>query len=411
MIDIIGIGSGGPESLSVGALGRIEQATLLVGTKRHLKLFPGFKGTKFEITPLQKAVKKIKQAGSVPVVVLATGDPGLFGIGEYLTRELGKRNVRIVPNVSIVQEAFASIKESWNGVKIISVHGDKAAEARGVDRAVEGIMRSSKTAVFTDPENTPSKIAKALIKKGVKQGAYKVIVFSALGTKDERITRGSLASISKLKFNPLNLMVIFGPENNGELLQGPLFGLDESEYKHTNGLITKGEVRAVTLSKLALLNEPGFVVWDVGSGSGSVAIEAAGLVSSGVVYAIERKPERIKNIEANRKRFKRVNVEIVKANAPAGLKGLLDPDRVFVGGGGSGITDILKTVSKRLRPGGLVVVNAVTIETIAKSTKFFKDNKWPYEMVSINVSRGRSVAGVTVMDAQNPVSVITAKRS
>lgn len=407
MIDIIGIGSGGVESLSAGALGRIESATLLVGTKRHLTLFSDFKGDKFEIAPLKAAVEKIKAAGSAPVAVLATGDPGLFGIGEYLTSVLGKARVRIVPNVSIVQEAFASIKESWNGVKIISVHGDKAGEERGEAGAVYEIMRNSKTAVFTDPKITPSRIAKALIKKRAK--GYKVIVFSALGTKDELITRGSLALISKKKFNPLNLMVVFGPEDGGELLQSPLFGLDESEYKHTNGLITKAEVRAVTLSKLAL--RPGQVVWDIGSGSGSVAIEAAGLVGSGVVYAIERQPERIKNIEANRSRFKRVNVEIVKANAPAGLTGLLDPDRVFVGGGGKGITEILKTVSKRIRPGGLVVVNAVTIETLAKSTKFFKDNKWLFEVASINISRGRSVAGVTVMDAENPVSVITARRS
>ncbi len=409
MIDIIGIGSGGVESLSAGALGRIDGAALLVGSKRHLDLFPDFKGTRFEIAPLNKAVKKIKQAGSAPVVVLATGDPGLFGIGGYLTKELGRTRVRIVPNVSIVQEAFARIKESWNGLKIISVHGDKATEDRGVDRAADVIMRNSKTAVFTDPENTPSKIAKALIKRGAIKGGYKVIVFSALGTKDERITRGSLELIARKKFNPLNLMVIFGPEHGAELQQSPLFGLDASEYKHTNGLITKAEVRAVTLSKLNL--KPGLIVWDVGSGSGSVAIEAAGLVGSGVVYAIERQPQRIKNIEANRKRFKRVNVEIVKANAPAGLKGLPDPDRVFVGGGGKGITGILRTVSKRLRPGGLVVVNAVTIETIAKSTRFFKENKWPFEIVSINISRGRSVAGVTVMDAENPVSVITAGRS
>lgn len=409
MIDIIGIGSAGIESLTAVVLARIDRASILVGTRRHLDLFPDFKGTLIELGPLKAALKKIKAAGSVPVVVLATGDPGLFGIGEYLTCELGRARVRITPNVSIVQEAFARIKESYVGVKVVSVHGGKPGGGRGIDKAVDVIMSSAKTAVYTDAKNTPSKIAKALIKKGAK--GYKVIVLEALGTKKERITRGSLVSIARARFHPLNLMVLFGLGSGGELAKSPLFGLDASEYKHTNGLITKAEVRAVTLSKLALINEPGFVLWDVGSGSGSVAIEAAGLVSSGVVYAIEQKPERIKNICVNKVRFKRNNVEIVKAMAPAGLGELPDPDRVFVGGAGRGLPDILKVASKRLRPGGVIVVNAVTLETLSAAIKFFKEKRWSFEVVSINIARSRVVAGVNIMEAENPVSVITALKS
>jgi precorrin-6Y C5,15-methyltransferase (decarboxylating) len=405
MIDIIGIGSGGVESLSKGALGRIEAAKILVGTKRHLELFPGFKGTLIELGPLKAALKKIKAAGSTPVVVLATGDPGLFGIGEYLTRELGSRRVRITPNVSIVQEAFSKIKVSQVGVKVVSVHGGKAGEDRGVEKAADAIMSNLKTAVYTDPKNTPSKIAKALIRKGAN--GYKVIVFETLGTKEEKITRGTLSFIARKRFNPLNLMVVFNKMGE-EVQESPLFGRDASEYNHTNGLITKAEVRAVTLSKLAL--SPGLTLWDVGSGSGSVAIEAAGLIGTGKVYAIEQKAERIKNIKANRARFKSTNVEIICAKAPAGLAKLPAPDRVFVGGGGKGVVDILKLVAKRLRPGGLIVVNAVTIETLTNASEFFKKNGWSFEVVSINIARSRDIAGVKIMDAENPVSVITARK-
>lgn len=407
MIDIIGIGSGGVSSLCPSALARIESADILVGTKRYQALFPGFKGRRIEIGALKSVIKKILAAGNVPIVVLATGDPGLFGIGEYFTKELGRARVRITPNVSIVQEAFARIKKSWNGVKIISVHGTKAGKDRSVDTAVEEIMRSAKSAVYTDPKNKPSDLARALLKKGAD--GFKVIVFEALGAKEEKITRGSLSLISQKKFNPLNLTLFFAPEKGEPLSQASLFGLDVTKYKHTNGLITKAEVRAVTLSKLSIT--PGLVLWDVGSGSGSVAIEAAGLIAPGVVYAIECKAQRIKNIEVNKERFKRSNIEIICANAPKGLGKLPDPDRVFIGGGGHALPGILKLVSKRLQSGGVIVVNAVTLETLTNASKFFKENGWSFEVVTINISQSRDIAGVKIMEAQNPVSVITAMRS
>jgi precorrin-6Y C5,15-methyltransferase (decarboxylating) len=353
-------------------------------------------------------IEKVKRAkiGKAPVVVLATGDPGFFGIGELIAKELGKNSVTIIPNVSIVQEAFARIKESSNGLNTISVHGEKGSEDRNIDKAVGLILRSKKTAVYTDPLATPEKIAKALIKKGAK--GYRVIVFESLGTKEEKITRGGLSLIAGRRFNPLNLLVFFAPDGDGDEPRG--FGLPVIEYKHTNGLITKSEVRAVTLSKLALTDKSGLVLWDVGSGSGSVSIESSTFMPSGSVYAIEKKADRIKNIEANRARFKRANVEIIKGSAPACLKKLPDPDRVFVGGGGRSVPDILKIVSIRLRAGGTVVVNAVTISTLTRATSFFTDIGWPFELVQMNVARGREVGGYMIMEAENPVSIITARR-
>lgn len=413
MIYVVGIGSRGTESLTKGTFDIIARAGLLVGTKRHLELFPAFKGRKISIAPVQGMIEKIKKAKAggarALVVVLATGDPGLFGIGELIVTKFGKRDVKIVPNVSIVQEAFARIKESSNGLKIISVHGEKGKDDRSIDKAVREIMRNRKTAIYTDPKASPEKIARALVKKHAK--GYRAVVFEALGTDVEKITRGSLALIAGKRFNPLNLMVVFAPVVGEEHLEGSRFGLDIKEYRHTNGLITKPEVRSVTLAKLALVNDPGFVLWDVGSGSGSVAIEAAGMIQAGIVYAIEKKVARAKNIEMNRARFKRANLEIVRASAPACLKKLAYPDRVFVGGGGKSLPDILKVVSKRLKPGGIVVVNAVTLETVARATSFFKENSWPFELVQLSVAKGREVGGTMIMEAENPVSIITARRS
>ena len=415
MIYIVGIGSAGLESLTSATLKIIEGAGLLVGSKRHLDIFPSFKGQRLPVAPMKMMIEKVKRANAgagtkgVRVVVLATGDPGLFGIGSLITRECGKGHVRIIPNLSIVQEAFARIKESANGVNIISVHGESTLDDRSIAGAVREIMRSQKCAVYTDAKAGPEILAQELIKKGAK--GYRAVVFEALGTGDEKITRGSLPLIAKKSFNPLNLIVLFAPAGLEEQREGaPRFGLNIGEYRHTNGLITKAEVRAVTLSKLSLIDAVGLVMWDIGSGSGSVAIEAAGLLPSGTVYAVEERAVRAKNIEANRARFKRANLEIITARAPSCLKKLPDPERVFVGGGGRGITDILKVVASMLNPRGIVVVNAVTIETLTSATSFFKDKEWPFEVVQINVARSRPVGGSMIMEAENPVSVITAKR-
>ena len=135
MIYVVGIGSRGLESLSKGTLDLIARAGLLVGSKRHLVLFAAFKGRKISIAPVKGMIEKIRKAktGRAPVVVLATGDPGLFGIGELIATRFGKRHVKIIANVSIVQEAFARIKESSNGLKIISVHGDNVKYDRSID--------------------------------------------------------------------------------------------------------------------------------------------------------------------------------------------------------------------------------------------------------------------------------------
>ncbi|MEE8574161.1 MAG: precorrin-6y C5,15-methyltransferase (decarboxylating) subunit CbiE [Thermodesulfobacteriota bacterium] len=411
MIYVIGVGLAGKESFPVSLLKKIESAEMLVGSARHLTLFTDYKGEVVKLAKLEPAIKKIsaliKKKKSAKIVVLATGDPGLFGIGELITKKFGKKSVRIIPNVSTVQEAFARINESWNGAKIISAHGIGADGERSLGSAVETILGNMKTVLFTDPKNTPACVARALLERGAE--GLTAYVFEALGTKREKITRATLSAITKKKFDQLNLMIfIRGGIKKTAAVKLKTPGLPDDRFIHRKGLITKSEVRAITLSKLAPAD--GDVIWDVGSGSGSVAIEAELLTSGSRVFAIEEKPPRVHDIKKNALKLGATNLFVIKGTAPESLKGLPRPDKVFIGGGGEGVKKILSFVSKKIKPGAVVVVNAVTIDTVTAATGFFKRGKWDFELAEVNVAKTKDVAGLSLLCAGNPVFIIKGVR-
>src|SRR3970040_2508425 len=201
MIYIIGSGVEGKSSLSQRALGLIEGAGVLIGGRRHLACFPEFQGKKIAIgSDLSEIVKVITLNSELRtpnlIVILATGDPNFFGIADFIIKKIGRELVEIIPNVSAMQEAFARIKENWNDARFLSVHGRGTvrSEESGV-RSEKGIIDKitccNKVGIFTDPENTPSKIAKALIERGIKD--YHAYVCEDLGTDNEKITEGTLA--------------------------------------------------------------------------------------------------------------------------------------------------------------------------------------------------------------------------
>lgn len=408
MIHIIGIGVDGKKSLTARALAAIDGATLLVGGARHLDEFGDSGAEKAVIKGGLEGVaaiikEHIASRKGASVAVLATGDPFLFGIGGFIVKKFGKRSVEVMPNVSTVQEAFARIKTDWGGVKILSAHGRGAS----VEDIARQAARREKLAIFTDPDNTPAKIAGALIKKGMD--GRRAYVCESLGTAKERTTEYSLAALARRKsFHPLNiLLLIRDGEAKSDGAVEPLFGLPDSSFVHTCGMITKEEIRVVALSKLALRRDS--VLWDIGAGCGSVAVEAARLASAGAVLAVEKDAARVSQIEKNRKRFNLDNLTVVHGEAPGCMEGLKlgQPDAVFIGGGGTGITGIMRYASKRLKKGGRMVVNAVTLETAHGATEHLRRIGWKWEAVMINLSRSRGIGGLNMLGAHNPVFVIS----
>lgn len=342
-----------------------------------------------------------------PIVLLASGDPMFFGIGRRAVREFGKDTVEIIPDLSSIQLAFSRIKEPWDDAFLMSLHGGPDPEKRRrlpyeIKDIPSLLKRHHKIVILTDKENNPSEIAKAL--KG-REG-YQVFVCERLGYPDERIISGRPEEIVDLQFRDPNVVIIKAEEQKGRRAEGQKIGLKEEEIFHSRGLITKDEIRAMVIHKLRPSGEG--VFWDIGAGSGSVSLEMAMLSERIKVYAVERDPDQIGHLKANRERYG-VFFEIIEGEAPYCLSNLSPPNRVFIGGSGGRLKEIIEFVDRTL-VSGIVVVNAITIETLNTALNFFQERPYLVEVVQVNVSRLKDLAGKRYFSSENPVFIITASK-
>ncbi|GBD13778.1 Cobalamin biosynthesis bifunctional protein CbiET [bacterium HR24] len=189
----------------------------------------------------------------------------------------------------------------------------------------------------------------------------------------------------------------------------PFLGIPDEELESCPaGVMTKEEVRAVALFKLRL--RPDAVVWDVGAGSGSLAIEAALVARDGHVYAVERRPEAVAALRSNLSRFPRPNLTVVEGEAPEALAGLPDPDAVFVGGSGGRLAEVLACVAGRLRPRGRIVVDLASLENLEVARAALSCLGFHWQVSAVNVARSRPLAGLTAFESLNPVFVVSAWR-
>ncbi len=395
-IYLVGVGMAGWAGFSAEALEIIGKAEVLIGHQRHLDIFPDFKGQRMVLGDLPELLDFLQKTDK-RVVFLASGDPSFFGISRFLMRNLPKERIEIFTNVTSMQYAFARIKEPWDDAIFVSVHG------RGMPAAVDKIISAEKVCVLTDRVNTPAAIARELIERGAE--GYEAWLCEDLGLPGEKFTRCDLRGLLELKPSELNLLILV-KTYEPNLVQYPLIGIDDDEFQTSKKLITKQEVRAVTLSKLQLQDD--LVMWDIGAGSCSVSIEASNLMPNGRIFAVERNQQCIGFINENLKKFCTRNVKLVEAFAPEGLEDLPDPDRVFIGGAGGQLEEIIDAVDKRLKAEGLIVLNAVTLDTLTKAVEFLEDHGYVVEATCVNISKTRRLTEYKMFEAQNPVYIITA---
>ena len=403
-IDIIGVGLG-PQDLTKAQLEIIQAADLLVGGRRLLGHFKNLPARQLELDKsLHALVRQLEQRNkNQRIVVLASGDPLFFGIGGYLAQRLGSDNIRIHPNITSVAAAFARLKEPWQEAVCLSLHGRDS-----LPELFKAVERSSLIAVLTDPKQNPSWIARQLIDHHYT--AFQMAVFEKLGAPDENFGWFELSQCIDRSFQTPNLVVLKkSPSAHNGRRSAPLFvGQPDSAFEHHEGLITKSEIRAVTLAKLKLY--PDLTVWDLGAGSGAVSIEASVLVRPGTVFAVEKDAARFEQIQRNIDRFKVDNVTVLHGVFPEVLGALPPPDRVFIGGGGRHLAAIIEAVLKFLKPGGVLVVNTVLLANLTTAVDCLSASGWSSEVVQVQVNRDKKMPYDRRFSAQNPVWIIRAEK-
>ena len=406
LLVLIGMGMG-EDDLSGRALRWIERAEILAGHKRFLEYFAAHPGRKLPFqSPLEETFVHLEQLSrSYRTAVLASGDPLFFGAGRRLVKLLGRDRLLVLPNITTVQALFARLMEQWDGVCVHSLHG---REGRGWLR---DLRHFSKLALFTDAEHTPTWIARQLLDAGFDD-RY-LVVAQDLGLASERLDIVSLKDALERTFLPLNLVavlrhdeleVVGAAEERGS--GSVVLGLPDESFGHQAGLITKMELRAVVLANLQL--QPDLILWDLGAGSGSVAIEAARMVPLRHVLALEKDGARFRQLLDNVKRFQCGEIVAIHGSAPEALQGLPDPDRVFIGGSGGHLRGILQAVAARLRPHGRVVQTAVTLDTLEQAHAFWREQSFQINITQLQVSRSVPIENSLRLAALNPVFVITA---
>ncbi len=386
-VDIVGMVGG--EVFGKAAHHAVAAADVLVGSLRHLAHTEG-----------APSAERLKLTGPLPalfdtidehrrqgrrVCVLASGDPGFFGITRSLADHLGPTAVSVHPAPSSVALAFATQGWSWDDATVVSAHG------RALEPAIAAITSAPKAAVLTDPTNPPEAVGVALLQHSQERD---VVVVSRIGEDDESVHHTDVTGLATGHFDPMSVVLLRAPSHAVSVEPTVRWGRNEDAFAHRDGMITKAEVRAVALGKLAL--NPAGVLWDVGAGSGSVGIEAAALAPRLQVFSIECKAQDAQRIAANAAAHD-ATITVVTGHAPDALGDLPDPDRVFIGGGG---IEVLDECLNRLRPDGVIVATYVLLDRALVAHARLGN------MIQVRVDRCVPLGEVGVrMEPLNPVFV------
>ena len=417
---IIGVLDNGAEGLIPAALKQLQSADLVIGAERTLALFASALPATTErrdmggqLTGVADWVAEAQRAGR-RVALLATGDPLCHGIASFLINKLGASACEVWPNVSTLQWACARLGVAWQEAKVCSAHSKDAGEwsvGAGPEHGLYALLQAARShdllAVLTSPHNTPARIARMLAAEGLGE-AFNLSVVAQI-FQDEKVHGPQPASqCTALDCADPNVVILQRIVPRAKEVR---FGLSDESFKQRKpekGLITKREVRAVSLARMQLAADS--IVWDIGAGSGSVGLEAARLCPQGHVYAIEKNEEDAANALHNRMQLGATNYTLITGKAPQGLDAWPDPDAVFVGGSGGELEELIRLALQRLKPNGWLVMNFVTFENLNAALTTLKALNANWDVTQLQASRSQPILDMHRLQGENPVWIVSAQK-
>lgn len=393
-VTLIGMGSGQPENLTLQGLAALRQADLILGARRLLSVLPaGCTENRAAAYRPDEVAELLQASGAENAVLVYSGDTGFYSGASSMMEKLEALGVRarVLPGLSSIQLLAAALGRPWQGWNLVSAHG------RTCDPVAE-CMQGRPTFFLTGGSEDPATLCAQLAAEGF--GDVQGVVGQCLGTPEEKLFRGSVKELAAGRFNSLSVLLV----EAAEVLPRRAPGLPDEAFERGDVPMTKQEVRAAVLAKLAV--RPEDILWDVGAGTGSVSVELALAAPRGRVYAVECRPEGCALIKANREKFRTRNLVLVEGLAPDALSDLPAPDAVFIGGSKGSLAAIVDAALDK-NPDARICVSAIALETLSAAVAALTAKGRTVQVSQIAVSRAKAVGGLHLMMAQNPIYLIT----
>lgn len=393
-VTLIGMGSGQPENLTLQGLAALRQADLILGARRLLAVLPaGCTENRAAAYRPDEVAELLQTSGAENAVLVYSGDTGFYSGASSMMEKLEALGVRarVLPGLSSIQLLAAALGRPWQGWNLVSAHG------RTCDPVAE-CMQGRPTFFLTGGSEDPATLCAQLAAEGF--GDVQGVVGQCLGTPEEKLFRGSVKELAAGRFNSLSVLLV----EAAEVLPRRAPGLPDEAFERGDVPMTKQEVRAAVLAKLAV--RPKDILWDVGAGTGSVSVELALAAPRGRVYAVECRPEGCALIKANREKFRTRNLVLVEGLAPDALSDLPAPDAVFIGGSKGSLAAIVDAALDK-NPDARICVSAIALETLSAAVAALTAKGRTVQVSQIAVSRAKAVGGLHLMMAQNPIYLIT----
>ena len=393
-VTLIGMGSGQPENLTLQGLAALRQADLILGARRLLAVLPaGCTENRAAAYRPDEVAELLQTSGAENAVLVYSGDTGFYSGASAMMEKLEALGVRarVLPGLSSIQLLAAALGRPWQGWNLVSAHG------RTCDPVAE-CMQGRPTFFLTGGSEDPATLCAQLAAEGF--GDVQAVVGQCLGTPEQKVYTGTVGQLAASRFESLSVLLV-------EAAQVPSRrtpGLPDEAFERGDVPMTKQEVRAAVLAKLAV--RPEDILWDVGAGTGSVSVELALAAPRGRVYAVECRPEGCALIKANREKFRTRNLVLVEGLAPAALSDLPAPDAVFIGGSKGSLAAIVDAALDK-NPDARICVSAIALESLSAAVAALTAKGRTVQVSQIAVSRARAVGGLHLMMAQNPIYLIT----